>query len=290
MRLVEGGHVHAALLREKAQQVGSIRGGTERLPDGRNEHLAFARGNDVRKRRQRLRVHERHGAADDDERMALRPFRRVSRHAGEPQQREDVDVVPFERHRKRDDVEFPDRRLRLERDERGAVGDRVSELLLRREEEPFAHDVGLGVEKAIHGLEAEVRHPDPVRVRKREGDAQTIAVRFDDVTDFFGEGLSCAFALSPGIHGRGRSSGNCCSDVGVLVCRGSTYSTIEHASRPPTRSSAAAALPVYAQRPASTPYGLAEVAIRGVTPPAGAGTRAHRTTVRGRRRNRSVRC
>ena len=289
MRLVEGGHVHAALLREKAQQVGSIRGGTERLPDGRNEHLAFARGNDVRKRRQRLRVHERHGAADDDERMALRPFRRVSRHAGEPQQREDVDVVPFERHGKREHVEVAGRRLRFKRQQRRAARDLLGELLLRRQEHSLAHHIVLRVEQAIQGLEAEVRHPDPVRVRKREGDAQTIAVRFDDVTDFFGEGLSCAFALSPGIHGRGRSSGNCCSDVGVLVCRGSTYSTIEHASRPPTRSSAAAALPVYAQRPASTPNGLAEVAIRGVTLPGGAGTRAHRTTVRGRRRNRSVR-
>ena len=54
----------------------------------------------------------------DDERMAVGALGRVARHAGQPQQREDVHVVPLEGHGERDDVEVADRRLRLERDER----------------------------------------------------------------------------------------------------------------------------------------------------------------------------
>ena len=46
------------------------------------------------------------------------------------------------------------------------AADELGELLLRRQEEPLADDVGLGVEQAVDGLEAEVRHPDPVGVRE----------------------------------------------------------------------------------------------------------------------------
>ena len=56
----------------------------------------------------------------------------------------------------------------------------------------------LRVEQAVDRLEAEVRHPDPVRVGERQRHAQPIAVRLDDVADFFGEGGSCALALLPG--------------------------------------------------------------------------------------------
>ena len=43
------------------------------------------------------------------------------------------------------------------------------------------------VEQPVDGLEAEVRHPDPVGVGERQRDAQAIAVRLADVADFLGE-------------------------------------------------------------------------------------------------------
>ena len=57
------------------------------------------------------------------------------------------------------------------------AAEQLGELLLRRQEDPLADDVVLGVEQAVDRLEAEVRHADPVGVRKRQGDAQAIAVR-----------------------------------------------------------------------------------------------------------------
>ena len=98
----------------------------------------------------------------------------VARNAGEPQQRQHVDVVPLEGHRERDDVEVADRRLRFERQQRRLRRRQLGQLLLRRQEEPLADDVVLGVEQAVDRLEAEVRHPDPVGVR------ETPARRADD--------------------------------------------------------------------------------------------------------------
>ena len=58
------------------------------------------------------------------------------------------------------------------------------QLLLRRQEHALAHDVGLVVEQPVDRLEAEVRHPDEIGVRERQGDAQPVGVRLTDVADF----------------------------------------------------------------------------------------------------------
>ena len=56
----------------------------------------------------------------------------------------DVDVVPFERDREREDVEVADRRLRLERQRAArSAREQLGELLLRRQEHPLADDVVL---------------------------------------------------------------------------------------------------------------------------------------------------
>ena len=61
------------------------------------------------------------------------------------------------------------------------------QLLLGRQEHALAHDVGLIVEEPVNRLEAQVGHPDEVRVRKREGDAQPVGVRLLHVADFAGQ-------------------------------------------------------------------------------------------------------
>ena len=108
-----------------------------------HQHFAFAGGDHVGERRQRLRVDERDRAADDDQRMARRALGGVGGHAGQAQQREHVHVVPLEGHGERDDVELADRRLRFERQQRRLGGRQLRQLLLRRQEEPLADDVRL---------------------------------------------------------------------------------------------------------------------------------------------------
>ncbi len=109
---------------------------------------------------------------------------RSHRNAGEAQQRQNIRVVPLERDREGHDVELTHRRLRLERHDLRARGEHALQLFSRRQEEPLADDVGLIVEEAINGLEAEVGHPDEVGVRERERDAQAVAVRLLYVADF----------------------------------------------------------------------------------------------------------
>ena len=134
--------------------------------------------------------------------MPGRAVRGVTRHAGQAKQREDVDVVPFERHGEGNRVEFVDHRLRLERHERRLARHQLGELLLGRQEHALAHHVLLVVEQAVHRLEPQVGHPDPVGVREGERNAQPGAVRLEDVAGFFGKGDACAFALLPEAHCR----------------------------------------------------------------------------------------
>ena len=79
------------------------------------EHFAFAGGNHVGKGGQRLGVHERHGAADHDERVARGPPLGTDGNSRQAQHRDDVRVVPFERHREGEHVEVADGRIGLER-------------------------------------------------------------------------------------------------------------------------------------------------------------------------------
>ena len=200
MRLVERRDVKAALSSEEPQKIASIGCFAKRALECGNKDFALTRGDHVRKRRQRLRVDERHGAADDDQRIAVGALGGISRDAGEAKEREHVHVIPFERHGKRDDVEFIDRRLRFECHERGPGRQQFRKLLFGRQEYPFAHDVVLRVEQAVHRLEAQVGHADPVGVGKCERHAQTIAMRLTGVADFLREGCERAFALLPGVQ------------------------------------------------------------------------------------------
>jgi hypothetical protein len=118
----------------------------------------------------------------------------IAWNAREAKQGQDVDVVPLEGHREGDYVKVRDRRLRLERHEAGVCRQQFRKFLFWRQEKAFTDDVVLGVEEAVHRLEAEVGHANPIGVRKGEGDAQPISVRLDDVADLFGKGLLCAFA------------------------------------------------------------------------------------------------
>ena len=68
-------------------------------------------------------------------------------------------------------------------------------------EEPVAGDVLLAVQEAVHPLEAEIRHPDLVGVRKAEGDARAAVARED-----FRRPLRCE--EHPAARGRRRCGGH----------------------------------------------------------------------------------
>ena len=200
LHVVERGHVVAAFRYEPPKQVVAIRRLLEGRDERRNQRLALARRNHVGKERQRLGVDEGHRAANHHQRIVMRALLGTQRNAGQPQQREDVGVVPLERHRERHHVEVAHRRLRFDREQRRAVGDLRGKLGLRRQEEALADDVRLFVEELVHGLKPEVRHPDEVGVRKRQRHAQLPAVRFADVSDLLRQELESPLALFPFLH------------------------------------------------------------------------------------------
>ena len=198
--LVEAGNVKAALGGEPPQQVVAIGRLPERALEGGDQRFALSGRDHVGKRRERLGIDERHRPADDDQRVASVALDRASRNAGEAQEGENVHVVPFEGDRKREHIEVDNRGLRLQRDERRPGSEKSRELLFWRQEDPLAHDVVVRVEQPVDRLETQIRHTDPVRVRERESDAQTIAVRLANVPDFLREDFECAFLLFPGFH------------------------------------------------------------------------------------------
>jgi hypothetical protein len=188
-------------LRERHQQLAASWLLPIRLEQSRDEHFAFACRDDIGKRGQRFGIHERDGASDDDKRIASGPICRPHRNTRKAQHRQDVGVVPLERDRERDDVEVANQRLRLERHHGRFRSELFFELLFRRQEKPFAHDVVVRVEKLINRLEAEIRHPNVVGVGKCQRHPQAIGVRLAGIADFFCKNGSGGLFLLPGVHG-----------------------------------------------------------------------------------------
>ena len=117
--------------------------------------------------------------------------------ARQSQQRQHVRVVPLERDREGEDVEFADRRLRLDRHERRAGGELRGKLGLGRQKHPLADDVGFRVEQLVDGLEAEVRHSHEVGVGECQRDAQLAAVRLAHESHFLREKVEGTLTLLP---------------------------------------------------------------------------------------------
>ncbi len=207
-RRVERRDVEARLAGQPAQHVAARPAAADGLDQVGDERLAFARRDQIGEEGQRLGVDEGHGAADYDQRVFLRSLLGVDRQPGPPQQRDDVGVVPLERDRERHHVEVGDGRLRFERDEPGATRLELGQGRLRRQEEPLADDVVEIVEQPVDGLEAEVRHPDVVAVRERQGHPEPAGVRLDDVADLARQGGAGELTLCVRLRGGQAFQGN----------------------------------------------------------------------------------
>ena len=197
LHVVEGRHVEPAFHDEPPQQIVAIGCGREGTYERRNQCFALTGGDDVGKQRQRLRVHERHGAADHHQRIVGGAIRGQLWNARESQQRQHVRVVPLERDREGEDVEFADRRLRLDRHQRRAGGELRGKLGLGRQKHPLADDVGFRVEQLVDRLESEVRHSHEVGVGECQRDAQLAAVRLAHESHFLREKVEGTLTLLP---------------------------------------------------------------------------------------------
>ena len=200
MDLVERRHVEAPERRQASRLVLAAQAFPKHGNQVGHEHLALAGGNHVGEGRQRLGIHERHGAADDDQRVPRAPRDGPRRQAGQPQHRDDVGVVPLEGDRERQDVEIRDGRLRLERQQRRAALELRAQFLLRRQEDALADDIIQVVEQPVDRLEPQAGHADPVRIWKRERDAEAATVRLQHVARFAGQNLPRALAVLPLLH------------------------------------------------------------------------------------------
>ena len=159
----------ARALDRRHEEAGQLRGGLEELlaREARLRRAPRSRGTsrspspereDVDERRERRRVHARDVAADEEDRDAARRAR--ARRSGMPRRAERLQDV--------DDVHLPGERPGEEAEVRRAACplSNVTRRLPLLEEEPLADEVRHAVEEAVDPLEAEVRHPDLVGVRK----------------------------------------------------------------------------------------------------------------------------
>jgi hypothetical protein len=76
--------------------------------ESRREHFALADAHQVHERRERLGVQEARRAAQDNERVPVVSLGRAQGHPGEAEHRQDVGVVPLERHGEREHVDVGD--------------------------------------------------------------------------------------------------------------------------------------------------------------------------------------
>ena len=86
--VVELGDVEAATPRQPGEHFVALARLPEHVGQVGDQGLAFAGGDHVGEQGQRLGVHERHGAADHDQRIAGIPRRGPRRQSGQPQHRD----------------------------------------------------------------------------------------------------------------------------------------------------------------------------------------------------------
>ena len=145
----------------------------ERVHHLRDQRLALAHRDQVREGRQRLRVQEDGGPAQDDHGIAGPAVRGPQRDAGQAQHAQDVDVVVLEGDRERHHVEAGAGESRVSTVARGCpVRSSSSASTSSGRKARSQRTSGVRVQHLVDAVEAEVRHPDVVEVRVAERDAE----------------------------------------------------------------------------------------------------------------------
>ena len=156
-----------------------IRRAARRVPslDELRDHLfALANQKQIDEIGDRFGIEKNGGAAGDDQRkIAARAIGAASGNPGHPQHAQDVEIVSLEGNRKREDVEVGERTAALERDEALAAIAESFALVGVGQEGAICGDGRIGFEDVEHGLEAEVRHPEPVGVGIDDADGNVAA-------------------------------------------------------------------------------------------------------------------
>ncbi len=175
-RREEGRHVDAGDPGQPGQQLAPARAaapepaGGHRLCDLDGHLLAVAHREAVEEVGHRLGVEGARSAAHH-QRIVLAALGRQQRDAGQVQHGQHAGVGQLELERHPEHVEGADRRARLEREEREPALPEHPLHVRPGQEDPLAGDVGPIVEEVVEEAEAQVGHPDLVRVGERQGEA-----------------------------------------------------------------------------------------------------------------------
>ena len=136
-----------------------------------NHFLALADQEQIDEIGNRFGIEENGGAARDDQRpVAIGAIGAAHRNARHPQHRDDIEIVGLERNRKREDVELAQRARLLERDEALAALAHRDAFVSIGKKGAFGRHQRIGFKDMKHGLEAEIRHPEPIDVRIDDAD------------------------------------------------------------------------------------------------------------------------
>ena len=145
-------------LEDRLAAEGTRKGAVEELA----QHLLrLADQEEIDELGQRLGIEKRRRPPCDDQRRARAALPTPERNTGQTETVEDVQVIALERDRERHHVEVADGAVLLE----GPQRTRPRGALAVGQEGPVTGDARILGQEPEHGLEAEVRHPDRIRVR-----------------------------------------------------------------------------------------------------------------------------
>ena len=138
--------------------------------------LAFADGDHVGEIGDRFGIQKRRRAAHDDERIEMRAVLRPDGHARKLQHPRHVQIVGLEGYRECDDIKITNAASASRATSAACPVRSYSRDLVRvGQEDTLAGDPRNGVEKLVHRVKPEIRHPDRVGVRIAQRDAQVCA-------------------------------------------------------------------------------------------------------------------
>ena len=169
--VVQTGHIRALDLRRRAAQIvlaglAALAPALQKVDRLVNRALAVAQREHVHKRRQRLRVKRARTAADHE--RAAGSVLRIQRNPRQLQRGKDVRVAHFILKRDAENVEFADRRARLQRKQWNALLLHQRFHIRPRRTHALAVGVHAAVQRVIQYFHAQMRHGNLVHVRKQE--------------------------------------------------------------------------------------------------------------------------
>ena len=148
----------------------SREGRGERVEQRLDQPVRLALHQHVHEGFERLRIGEGQRPTGDDQRPAVAPLRRQQRNSGQVEEGQEPGELELVGHREGQGLEPAERAPRLQGEGRRAAVPECLDVI--GEEGPFGCGLGMAVDFAVDGLEAQRAHPHVVRAGVAEGQAQ----------------------------------------------------------------------------------------------------------------------